>query len=74
MSEDRTKYVARAMPSAPPLSRELTDFLHRRTSPFLDVAGLQTRPLPLIVQEAYMQGFADALNALPLPPLASGGG
>ncbi len=47
-----------------PFSSEMLDLMRRRTMPFLDVIGLQTRPLADIVQEAYLQGIKDACDAL----------
>lgn len=43
---------------------EQRDFLRRRTMPFLDEFSLGTRTLELILQEVYVQGVRDALEAL----------
>lgn len=43
---------------------EMRDLMRRRTMPFLDVIGLQTIPLAHIVQEAYLQGLNDAIDAM----------
>ena len=47
-----------------PFSAEMLDLIHRRTMPFLNVLGLQTKPIAHIVQEAYLQGLKDACDAL----------
>jgi len=52
---------------APPhyqFTAEMKDLMRRRTMPFLDVIGLQTVPIAHIVQEAYLQGLNDAIEAL----------
>ncbi len=44
--------------------REFEDLIARRTAPFLDRAGVDTRPLSFLLKEAYRQGLADALDAM----------
>lgn len=46
------------------MTPEMRDLLHRRTRPFLDWAGLSTRPVSMLLQEAYLQGMNDAIDAL----------
>lgn len=36
----------------------------RRTAPFLDRHGVDTRPLSFLLKEAYRQGIADAVDAM----------
>lgn len=45
------------------LSAEMQDFLRRRTMPFLDANGL-TRPISFVLEEAYLQGMRDAVQAM----------
>jgi len=59
MSE-RATYTARARQL--PLSADQLDFLNRRTWPFLDGVGLQTHSIQKLLQEAYLQGVADAVD------------
>lgn len=47
-----------------PFTAEMLDLIRRRTEPFLDNIGLQTTPLAHIVQEVYLQGLKDAIDAL----------
>lgn len=45
------------------LTPEMRDLLRRRTSPFLDSVGIE-RPLPFLLEEAYLQGMRDAVQAM----------
>lgn len=45
------------------LTPEMRDFLRRRTFPFLDSVGVE-RPLPFLLEEAYLQGVRDAVQAM----------
>jgi len=46
------------------LTPEMADLMERRTSPFLDHAGLMSRPITKLLQEAYLQGLTDAVDAM----------
>ncbi len=46
-----------------PLSPELKDFLRRRTMPFMNYIGVE-RPLSFVLEEVYLQGMRDAVQAL----------
>lgn len=46
------------------MSREFDDLASRRTAPFLDRAGVDTRPLTFLLKEAYRQGIVDAVDAM----------
>lgn len=46
------------------LTAEMKDLMRRRTMPFLNGIGLQSVPLAHILQEAYLQGMNDAVDAL----------
>jgi hypothetical protein len=63
MKRDPNAYHAVLNPSfrVTPTER---DFLSRRTMPFLDRHALETRTLETILQEVYMQGMRDTLEAL----------
>ena len=41
----------------------MRDLMRRRTSPFLDGVGLD-RPITMLLQEAYLQGLTDAIDAM----------
>ena len=43
---------------------EFERLIARRTAPFLDRAGVDTRPLSFMLREAYRQGVADAVDAM----------
>lgn len=43
--------------------REVADLADRRTRPFIDHAGID-RPLSTLMQEAYLQGIKDAVQAM----------
>lgn len=45
------------------LTAEQRDFLRRRTRPFLDSVGVE-RPLPFLLEEAYLQGMRDAAQTM----------
>jgi hypothetical protein len=45
-------------------SEDITSLAYRRSRPFLDRAGLQTRSLEHLMAEAYMQGIKDAADAV----------
>lgn len=45
------------------VSHEIADLADRRTRPFLDHSGLD-RPLSTLMQEAYLQGIKDAVQAM----------
>jgi hypothetical protein len=47
-------------------TRDQADFVERRVAPFLDRFGMG-RPLTVLLQEAYMQGMRDTLEALAQP-------
>jgi hypothetical protein len=53
-------YVARHGNLA--ISREMKGLIQRRTEPFLDSVGI-SRPIGHLLQEAYLQGLRDALEA-----------
>ena len=46
------------------LTDEMKDLMARRTRPFLDGIGLQTIPISRLLQEAYLQGLTDAVDAM----------
>lgn len=46
-----------------PLTSELRDFLRRRTMPFMDQIGVE-RPLAFVLEEVYLQGMRDAVQAM----------
>jgi len=46
------------------MTAEMRDFLRRRTMPFLDANGLTTRPLNFVLEEVYLQGMRDAVQAM----------
>lgn len=46
------------------VSSELDDLITRRIAPFLDRAGVDTRPLSFLLKEAYRQGLVDAVDAM----------
>lgn len=43
--------------------REIADLADRRTRPFIDHSGID-RPLSTLMQEAYLQGIKDAVQAM----------
>lgn len=45
------------------MSPEWRDLLRRRTLPFMNHGGLQ-RPLAFVLEEVYLQGMRDALQAV----------
>jgi hypothetical protein len=45
------------------VSREIADLADRRTRPFIDHSGID-RPLSMLMQEAYLQGIKDAVQAM----------
>ena len=45
------------------VSREMADLADRRTRPFIDHSGID-RPLSTLMQEAYLQGIKDAVQAM----------
>jgi hypothetical protein len=45
------------------LTPEQADLLRRRTMPFLDSVGMG-KPVSHLLQEAYVQGLRDAMDAL----------
>lgn len=46
------------------LTHEQAELVFRRAAPFADSWGVQTRPLVHLLQEAYLQGMADAVEAM----------
>lgn len=60
---DRQKYSIQVMRDWK-FTPEMRDLLHRRTRPFLGWAGVSTRPISMLLQEAYLQGMNDAIDAL----------
>ena len=42
------------------LAPEWRDLIRRRTQPFLDSVGLNSRSLSFVLEEVYMQGLKDA--------------
>ncbi len=46
------------------LSQEQADLVRRRVEPFADRWGVQTRPITHLLQEAYLQGMSDAVEAM----------
>ncbi len=46
------------------LSVEQADLVRRRVQPFANTWGIQTRPLIHLLQEAYLQGMSDAVDAM----------
>lgn len=57
---------------SPTFTPEMLDFLGRRTRPFLDAAGLDTRTVLHLMQEAYLQGIRDAVEVLRPPSQPEG--
>ncbi len=45
------------------VSAEIDDLAGRRTQPFLDRIGLDSRPISFLLKEAYLQGVKDAAQA-----------
>ena len=45
------------------LSQDQADLVRRRVQPFANTWGIQTCSLLHLLQEAYLQGMADAVNA-----------
>lgn len=45
------------------VSPEMDDLASRRTAPFLDRIGLDSRPISFLLKEAYLQGLKDAVQA-----------
>ena len=58
----RTQYTAKI--SDLRLSPEQADLALRRVKPFADMHGVTTRPLIHLMQESYLQGIADATDAM----------
>lgn len=56
-------YVARVPEPRLRLSFEMQSLVERRTRPFLDSVGIE-RPIAVLLQEAYMQGLRDAVDAM----------
>ena len=46
------------------VGRALDNLFSRRTAPFLDRLGVDTRPLSHLLKEAYRQGIVDAVDAM----------
>lgn len=46
-----------------PMTPDMKDFLRRRTMPFLNDMGAD-RPLSLLLEEVYLQGMKDAVQAM----------
>lgn len=46
------------------LTADQADVVFRRAIPFADTWGVQTRPLVHLLQEAYLQGLTDAVEAM----------
>jgi hypothetical protein len=46
------------------MTPEMRGLLKRRTMPFLDQFGLETRPISFVLEEVYLQGMRDAMQAL----------
>jgi hypothetical protein len=46
------------------IPQEFDDLATRRTAPFLDRHGVDTRPLSFLLKEAYRQGIVDAVEAM----------
>jgi hypothetical protein len=59
----RDDYPARLNPDLK-LSPEQADIVRRRVQPFANPWGIQTCSLLHLLQEAYLQGMADAVNAM----------
>lgn len=45
------------------LTAEMREMLRRRTMPFLDSVGLD-KPVSFLLQEAYLQGMRDIIQAM----------
>lgn len=45
------------------LTFEMRSLIERRTRPFLDNVGIE-RPIAALLQEAYLQGLRDAIDAM----------
>lgn len=45
------------------LTEGMRDLLRRRTRPFLDGPGVD-RPITMLLQEVYLQGITDAVDAM----------
>jgi hypothetical protein len=59
----KSRFEVPKLPRRPmEMTPELRDFLRRRTMPFLDSVGVE-RPLNLLLEEAYLQGMKDAIQA-----------
>lgn len=54
--------------------REFDDLAGRRTAPFLDRHGVDTRPLSFLLREAYRQGIVDAVETMTAQGVLEGGG
>ena len=46
------------------LTPEMIDLMARRTRPFLDHVGLMSMPISKLLQEAYLQGLTDGVDAM----------
>ena len=57
----KSKYIARG--GNLKLTEDQSDFVWRRTMPFMDGVGLRLS-LSHLLQEAYLQGLADAVEAM----------
>lgn len=47
-----------------PIVVEAVQWHPDRVEPFADRCGIQTRPLTHLLQEAYLQGMSDAVEAM----------
>ena len=45
------------------ITEEMRSLISRRTRPFLDSVGID-RPLTMLLQEVYLQGITDAVDAM----------
>lgn len=59
MKNDYTARIPRGLGYVP---LDVADLARRRTEPFLDHVGLN-RPIAFLLQEAYLQGIRDAVEA-----------
>ena len=59
----RDGYIAKLNPDLK-LSQEQADLVRRRMEPFANIWGVQTCTLIHLLQEAYLRGMADAVEAM----------
>ncbi len=57
------RYIASYSDESLKLSAEMRSLIERRTRPFLAHTGID-RPISVLMQEAYLQGMRDAVDAM----------